>query len=279
MSKYFDKFPLVNYGGIPAKNILAKVDFTEQTKRDIYSSFDYVLDETGTRADLLSSVYYKSSQYDWLVYLTNGIIDPYYDYHMTDSNIESYITKKYMSLTNAQQTILYYRNNWAPDQSLISELLYESMTMNIKKYYKPVLNNTNQIIGYSRRQDDWIRSTNKIVQLAVTGDTTYYTSEYVIRQASTDAEATITFVGTDKLIVQHVTGDFEPGLLEDVHGNLTITEVITLSQIIPDEEAPFWVQVSAYDHEMETNALKRYISLIKSSYLPDVDKLLTQQLK
>lgn len=276
MAKYFDKFPLVDYNGTPAKNILSKVDFTEQTKRDIYSSFDYVLEETGTRADLLSYAYYNSSQYDWLVYLTNGVVDPYFDFHMTEQNFDSYIEKKYLTIQNARETILFYRNNWAPDQSIISDNLYESMTMEIKKYYKPVLNNTNQIIGYSRRQDDWIKSTNKMVQLDITGDTSVYPSEFVITQQSTGASATIAKVDTDKLIVKHVTGEFEPGVLDD---RLTITNVILLSQIIPDEEASFWAPVSAYDYETEMNSVKRYISLIKSSYLPDVDKLLTQLLK
>lgn len=276
MAKYFDKFPLVDYNGTPAKNILSKVDFTEQTKRDIYSSFDYVLEETGTRGDLLSFAYYNSSQYDWLVYLTNGVIDPYYDFHMTEQNFDSYIEKKYLTIQNARETILFYRNNWAPDQSIIPDNVYEAMTMEIKKYYKPVLNNTNQIVGYSRRQDDWIKSTNKMVQLDITGDTSVYPSEFRISQESTGAEATIAKVDTDKLIVKHVTGEFEPGQLDD---RLTITNVIPLVQIIPDEEASFWAPVSAYDYEIEKNSLKRYISLIKSSYLPDVDKLLTQLLK
>lgn len=276
MAKYFDKFPLVDYNGTPAKNILSKVDFTEQTKRDIYSSFDYVLEETGTRGDLLSYAYYKSSQYDWLVYLTNGVIDPYYDFHMTEQNFDSYIEKKYLTIQNARETILFYRNNWAPDQSIIPDNVYEAMTMEIKKYYKPVLNNTNQIVGYSRRQDDWIKSTNKMVQLDITGNTSVYPSEFRISQESTGAEATIAKVDADKLIVKHVTGEFEPGQLDD---RLTITNVIPLVQIIPDEEASFWAPVSAYDYEIEKNSLKRYISLIKSSYLPDVDKLLTQLLK
>lgn len=276
MGKYFDKFPLVDYNGVPAKNILVKVDFSEETKRDIYSSFDYVLEDTGTRPDFLSHAYYNSSRYDWLVYLTNGTIDPYHDFHMMEQNFDSYIKEKYNTIYGANEKILFYRNNWAPDQSIISEILYESMTMAIKKYYKPVLNNTNQIIGYSRRQDDWIRSTNKIIELTIDSDATLYSNEQIIKQTSSNTTATVIQSDSDKLIVQHVSGNFSLGVLDDAS---SITAINVLSQIIPDEEAPFWAPVSAYDYEVENNSLKRYISLIKSSYLPDVDKLLTQQLK
>lgn len=276
MGKYFDKFPLVDYGGIPSKNILAKVDFTEETKRDIYSSFDYVLDEDGTRGDLLSYAYYNSSKYDWLVYLTNGIVDPYHDFHMTTSNFDSYIQEKYNSIYGARETILFYRNNWAPDESMISENLYETMTMNIKKYYRPVISSTNQILGYVRRQDDWTSSTNKIIELTMDTSDLYFSDGQIIKQTSSNASGTVVQTDSDKLIVQHVSGAFEPGPLDS---DASIVSVKTLAQLIPDEEAPFWAPVSAYDHEAEKNSVKRYISLIKSSYLPDVDKLLTQQLK
>jgi hypothetical protein len=54
MSRYFSRFPLVDYNGTPAKNILARVDFSEETKRDIYSNFDYVIQDDLIRPDFLS---------------------------------------------------------------------------------------------------------------------------------------------------------------------------------------------------------------------------------
>ena len=84
MSKYFDKFPLVNYNGVLAKNLMVKADFTETAKRDIYSNFDYVLEEGMTRPDMISNAYYNSPYYDWLIYLSNNIIDPYHDYYKSE---------------------------------------------------------------------------------------------------------------------------------------------------------------------------------------------------
>jgi hypothetical protein len=79
MSRYFDRFPVIDYDGTIAKNILTRVDFTEQSKKDIYSTFQFTLEEGFERPDLLSYNYYGSSQFDWMIYLTNNIVDPYYD--------------------------------------------------------------------------------------------------------------------------------------------------------------------------------------------------------
>ena len=145
MGKYFDRFPTVDYDGKLAKNILSKVDFTDASKRDIYSRFDFTLSESSSRSDILSEAAYNSPYYDWLIYLTNGMIDPYYDYYLNDANMNKHIKSKYGSVAEASEEILYYRNNWAPDNSTITEAIFDSLDSAIQKYYKPVLSNTNQV--------------------------------------------------------------------------------------------------------------------------------------
>lgn len=272
MSRYFTRFPLVDYNGVPAKNILARVDFTDQTKKDIYANFDYVLQEGTSRPDILSFNYYNSSQYDWLINLTNNIIDPYHDYYMSDNDFKNYINGKYGSIGVARSKILFYRNDWAPDESLIAESVYNNLQPNIKKYWKPKLNNTNQIIGYERVKEDWIVSTNRIIQLTVNTNISSFNEGDIIRQ--NDAEGTLVSKDVDAgiLIVQHVSGSFT----EETTG---ITNVVVLKENIPTTEEAFWSPVDAYDYEEEQNELKRYISLIKAGYLSDVEKLFIEQLK
>jgi len=274
MGKYFDKFPLVDYNGNIAKNILVNVDFTDATKNDIYSSFDFILTEESSRSDLLSEVHYGSPMYDWLIYITNNMIDPYYDYYLDDSKLNSHIIKKYGSYVEAEKQILHYRNNWAPDDSTIPLSLYDSLTLNVRKYYAPVVNSSNQILEYVRRKEDWVVSTNKILKLYV-DDPTLFTKDERITQSSTSAQATVIKVDDDNILVQHVVGTFDVATLKTT--NITSTELI--AQNISDEEAPFWASVSAHEHETEENELKKYISLIKSSYLPDVEKLFNEQIK
>lgn len=274
MSRYFTRFPLVDYNGVPAKNILARVDFTDQTKKDIYANFDYVLQEGTSRQDILSFNYYNSAQYDWLINLTNNVVDPYHDYYMSASDFKNYINGKYDSIESARTKILFYRNDWAPDESLISETVYENLQPNIKKYWKPKLNNTNQIVGYERVKEDWTVSTNRIVQLTVNVDISEFQIGDIIRQENTDAEGTLVTkdVDTNVLIVQHISGAF----VEETTG---IVGVTILKENIPVTEELFWAAVDAYEYEEEQNELKRYISLIKAGYLPDVEKLFIEQLK
>jgi hypothetical protein len=272
MSRYFSRFPLVDYNGVPAKNILARVDFTDETKRNIYINFDYVLQEGMSRQDILSFNYYNSSQYDWLINLSNNIVDPYHDYFMSVSDFKNYIIGKYDSIEIAQNKILFYRNDWSSDESLISQSVYENLQAPIKKYWKPKLNNTDQIVGYERVKEDWVVSTNRIVQLTVDVNISSYSVGDIIRQD--DAQGTLVTKDIDAgiLIVQHVTGEF----LENTTG---IIGVSILQENISNTEEVFWAPVSAYAYEEEQNELKRYITMIKSSYLEDIEKSFIEQLR
>jgi hypothetical protein len=275
MTRYFNRFPLVDYNGTPAKNILARVDFTDQTKKDIYVNFDYVLQEGSTRPDILSFNYYNSTQYDWLIYMTNNIIDPYHDYYKSQDDFKNYIVGKYGTAEIARSKILFYRNDWAPDESLITETVYDSLSTVIKKYWKPKINTTNQINGYERIKEDWVVSTNRIVQLTVTADISGFIIGDTINQTSTDASGIL--VSKDDaagiLIVQHVDGAYAVSTVDG------IASVIILKENISTLEASFWAPVYAYEYEEEQNELKKYISLIKSSYVPDVEKSFIEQLK
>jgi hypothetical protein len=275
MTKYFSRFPLVDYDGTPAKNILARVDFTDQSKKDIYVNFDYVLQDGSTRPDVLSFNYYNSAQYDWLIYMTNNIIDPYHDYYKSQEDFKSYIVGKYGSAEVARSKILFYRNDWAPDESMISETIYNGLPSDIKKYWKPKLNSTNQIIGYDRVKDDWIVSTNRIVELTVTVDISSFNPGDIISQSSTGASGVLVSkdVDTGLLIVQHIEGAFVVSTADHISNVKIIKENISIT------ETGFWAPVYAYDYEEEQNELKKYISMIKSSYVPDVEKSFIEQIR
>lgn len=290
MAKYFDKFPLVSYSNNVVKNIIARVNFTSQTKNDINASFDFILQDGVSRPDMLSQSYYASPFYDWVIYLNNDIIDPYHDYYLSEDDNHKMIIAKYGSLETAHQKILHYRNNWAIDDGTIDSSIYDGLSGKLKKYYKPNINDRNQILNYSRLQEDWIRTTNKTIELTLAGG---YVNNYnindIIEQASTSAAATIKSIDITNniLTVQHVTGEFETsavilsintGPTEQYLDSDGVYKDRNLWQNIDDQEANFWEAVSAYDYETEQNVLKRYINIIKSEYLTDIDKLLQIQM-
>lgn len=282
MGKYFDKFPLVNYNGSLARNVIARVDFTEATKKDIYAQFDYEIEEGFSRPDLLSSNYYESPWYDWLIYMQNSIVDPYHDFYKSNEDFNAWIIAKYGSLESAAAKILFYRNDWASDDSEISPIVYDELPANIKKYYKPQVSITNQILGYKRLQEDWIRSTNRIIELTVTPEVVAnFVVGDVIEQSSSSSKGTVATIDTEnnKIMLQHITGEFavSNAILDINYGPMDENDNY-IWQIIPPDEAAFWAPVNAYEYEEEKNALKKHITMIKSSYLSDIDRLFQRQI-
>lgn len=274
MSKYFKRFPLVNYDGAPAKNIMSRVDFTDKAKKDIYSNFDFVLTDDNRRPDVLSYNYYESPMYDWLLYMSNDVIDPYYDWHMDTQSFNQYIEKKYGSASSARNTILFYRNDWSVDDSLIEGDVYDSLDASIKKYWTPKINANGYVQGYERVKEDWTVSTNMIAKLQMTDavSVSAFNVGDVINQAITSSRGSIISIDSvnNTLTIQHVEGGFEP--------DSYIESITVLVQNIADAEAPFWSPVNAYEYEEEKNELKRYINLIKKTYLSDVEKKFAEQI-
>ena len=278
MARYFDRFPIVDYDGDIAKNILARVDFTEKTKRDIYSTFEFTLEEGFERPDLLSYNYYGSSKFDWMIYLTNNIVDPYYDYYKSAEDFKSYMETKYGSNSNARSITLFYRLNWHEDERTITVQQYEALvadeTANARKYWKPKLTNTGAVIGYERIKEDWTVSTNKVLSLSLTVSPSGFAVGDRVTQTSTGAYATVDYIDLENnsLTVKHVNGTF---VVNTAEGIKTITPI---KQNISDAETEYWYAVNAYDDEKETNELKRNVFVLKSSYLAETEKQFIQQL-
>ena len=278
MARYFDRFPIVDYDGDIAKNILARVDFTDKTKKDIYSTFEFTLEEGFERPDLLSYNYYGSSKFDWMIYLTNNIVDPYYDYYKSAEDFKSYMETKYGSNSNARSITLFYRLNWHEDERTITVQQYEALvadeTANARKYWKPKLTNTGAVIGYERIKEDWTVSTNKVLSLSLTVSPSGFAVGDRVTQTSTEAYATVDYIDLENntLTVKHVNGTFT---VNEAEG---IKEITLISQNIPEAEAEYWYAVNAYDDEQETNELKRNVFVLKSSYLAETEKQFIQQL-
>lgn len=278
MARYFDRFPVVDYDGKIVKNILARVDFTEQSKKEIYSNFQFTLEEGFERPDLLSYNYYGSSQFDWMIYLTNNIVDPYYDYYKSTEDFKKYIDNKYGSTANARVIIKFYRNGWHTDERLITVAQFEALqadeTLNLRKYWKPKLTNIGAILGYERIKEDWVVSTNKIVLLSLTVSPSSFVIGDRVSQTSTGAYATVDFIDTENktLTVKHVSGTFVANTAEG------ISAAKLLKQNISDAEASYWYAVNAYEEEQEVNEMKKNVTLLKSSYLAETEKQFIQQL-
>jgi hypothetical protein len=279
--KFFNKLPIISYNGQVARNFLARARLTDQTRNNHRIFYPYTVTEQD-RIDHISHKYYDDSDYMWMIYLANDIVDPYFDLYLNDTNFDRYITDKYGSIANAQQQIIHWRNNWETDDTELSLSGFESLPDYAKKYYGPKIDRYNNAYSYERKQEDWIVDTNQIVSIVVEATGTFTIGEKVTQTATVGgvtANAVVTFANSTQISLKHVVG-------EVLTSNSTVTTTITglssgatanaqslsVQYAIPETEAVFWSPVSYYDHEAENNARKKTIQLIDTRLKGEVER-------
>lgn len=107
--QYFKNFPLINYNDISIRNIMLKASidinlFLNNTKLYTYQVKD------GDKPTIVANQYYGDVNYAWLVLLSNRIIDPYFEWPLTDRELDAHVIKKYGSLESALSTIYEYKS-------------------------------------------------------------------------------------------------------------------------------------------------------------------------
>jgi len=124
MSTYFKYFPKDTHRNQLVTDITKRVDFTNTTLADPYAFLPYTI-KNDYKPEDVAYYYYGDVKYTWLVYLSNNIIDPYYDWPMNYENFQKYIIKKYADLSGqtgynviawtqdetSNTNIIHYKNN------------------------------------------------------------------------------------------------------------------------------------------------------------------------
>ena len=307
MTQFFKKFPVINYANKNAINLLSRVTMSKLALSTTQAYYDYTIPD-GTRSDNLSFNYYDNPDYVWLIGLTNKIVDPYYDFPISDDNINTLVIKKYGSIAKANEKILYFQNNWATDESNISTTAFAALGVGQQKYWAPEINEKNTIISYVRKQEDWIVTTNKIQNLSY--DYSVVDNEFVnvlteanyeimtendfniivdyIPETVTDKKfvagelvsqggvtfATVVTVSETILVIQHISGTAVTGKITGLTSGASgvVSLVTTLNQNIPSTELIYWSAVTAYDYEIDLNAKRKNIKLLDNKYAEQATK-------
>jgi hypothetical protein len=234
----------------------------------------------GERADLLSDSYYEDSYLDWLLYLNNGIVDPYYGWYIDDYDFDNHILKKYGSIENAQKKIIYYQLNWPTNDVELSPSYYENnLPDQLKKYYSPNFSQQNKIISYSRKREDIITNTNKLLNFnisSVTGNG-FVKGEiidiYNSALSNVIGGAEVTFANTTVVKVKNISGNTSPTnkiLGESSNTLATITDTSILVENLPDDEAVYWSPVYYYEYEQEKNEKNKNVRLLDANFSMEV---------
>ena len=287
---YFSKFKQIQYANNIAVDLTERVVISDGVAKNPYMY--YPMDITnGTRADSISYASYDDPYRSWIIYLTNKIIDPYYEWYLTQEQFNSFIKNKYGSLQQALEKVSHYINNWCSGNDIsISD--YNALTSLQKTYYEPNYGHT-KIISYSRKKSDFKSSTNFMLNIGITGTQTFIHDEIVdIKyQSNTHGKAQVVQANNTNVVVQHIFDDAFPHDSITISGtsyikgqesnsNCQITSCTFIANNIPVDVQAYWTPVYYYDLENEKNEGNRTIRVMQqpflSSFSSNVKSLLGQ---
>lgn len=115
--KYFEELPRIAYPDIQSDdvskyrqltNLLTRSGFLQEIVENTGIWYDYEVKE-GETPEIIADKLYGSVERFWLVLLFNKLHNPYYDFPLDQSQLESYIESKYgYDVTTAQNTHDHY---------------------------------------------------------------------------------------------------------------------------------------------------------------------------
>ena len=113
MTFYFRPFPLISYRMPGTNNNILAMDITRRFSianfvRNANVNFDEYQVQDGERPDIVAYDYYGDETLDWLVLLANEIQDPYYEWPLSNNDLQAMILQKYGTLSYAYQTNHHY---------------------------------------------------------------------------------------------------------------------------------------------------------------------------
>jgi hypothetical protein len=263
---------------------MAKIAF-QKTIQPNYEVFHPYTIKEGDRADTIANYYYGDPGYDCIVYFSNNIVDPYYDWYMDGESFKRFITEKYGSLTVAKRNIKFFRSNYVSDDSMISPAAYDALSANQKRFWAPITGSYNNIIRYERKREDIIYQTNKVQQLNITlvGNTSFSNNEYVYQTSggTTVSSGTVNFANSTVCIISNVGGTISTSYNlkgGDSSANATVSSVNTVSTSIGVDVQSYFESVSFYDYETELNDKRKNIKLIDVAYVTAIEREFKQLL-
>lgn len=278
---YFKNFNFINYANNVAVDLTERVIVVNNLEKNPY--IFYPTDITnGARADQISNEIYNDPYASWLLYLSNDIVDPYYEWYLNDYQFNEFIGNKYGSVERAQQKISYYVNNWV-GQSAIPTAAFDALAPGQQKYWVAVYDNFGRIFEYERQKIDWNAATNYIVNLKITGTSQFISDEVVTIKYTNQSsgKAQVAYSNSSTLVIRHCSGDFFPRqednlIITDtsyVYGtesksNCNIITCTFVANNIPSDEYVYWQGKTYYEVEQEKNEGNKTIRVMQPQYVP-----------
>ena len=277
METYFNKFPNTVYNDVTCTDITKRVSLSQKILRRKNVFYLYEI-ENNLRPDQVSEFYYTDPAYEWLIYLQNEIIDPYYGWYISEDDFNNMIITKYGSYETALKKIKYYQLEWFGELPDITASYYNNNLPNVlKKYYTPDYSSGAAVISYKIREEDWTVNTNKIMKLnlnSFVSGNSFTTDEilnikqnYSSSEISSNAEVVVS--NSTVLTIKHVDGDVPNNYYVVQPSTNTIAQYSNsqiIVQNIPNDESIYWTPISYYEYERRKNEKNKTIRLLDSNF-------------
>lgn len=268
-----DKFPVIGY------NDAAGVSDITQRIPQLATSATVSFPQGGpTRPDIVADRVYDESNLDWLVVLSNDVVDPLDISIVSDQEFNLMIVKKYGSVEAAKQQIAYFLNNWAIDsEDTIDEVVYDDLVPAVKQLYDVIRNHYGAVISYKRKKINLRRSTSLTAFYSV-ANADLTTGQYIWLKngATVVGTARVRFVSSSRVTVDHVVGNYQCTHISDGATTWAVTEVLPPVKTISDEEVPYYSPVSVYDDlYYQLTERRRTVAVVPKSQAQEVAKRVT----
>lgn len=267
MSSYFSLFPTTTYAGKTCLDITRRVTVRSSIQADPRAYRPYEV-PAGQRADQIADGYYGTPEREWLVLMSADVVDPYYDWVMSDEDFVSHVVEKYGSVERALSIVHHWQLSW--DGSPLSVEGWESLADPLKRYYRPVLTPSGRVLEYSVREDDLTLSTNMVVTVGVADADGFVVGEVV----RTDGTSQVAWSNSTTLKLVSVQGSTDVGLTvtgDDSGASSVITSRDYTSNTIPIDERPFWEPVTCWDYESDKNESRKSVRLLDARYVVEIE--------
>lgn len=130
---YFSNFPKINYFDVTSRNIILKAAIVQKVFDKTDAFYRYIIPE-GYRPDMVANDVYNNPTFDWVVYFSNSVVDPYYNWPLHGEDFKLYLEKKYdktiYELQN--QTSHYYYSGITNDSA--NDIARKSWKMSVETY-------------------------------------------------------------------------------------------------------------------------------------------------
>lgn len=121
--RYFTDFPKIRYGQDLVIHAPCRFAFQKIIIDRDYNMWDYIIRHDYTPQHV-ADAYYGDPHLDWIIFLANRVINPYFAWPLTNFELEAYIENKYGSLVVAGGIWVNHKDQ---DGVAINEFQYNAL--------------------------------------------------------------------------------------------------------------------------------------------------------